>query len=317
MSFAVEQGAQALLAYISPRKALAWESHILSASANADRMVVQYSFYHDDDRAMPMTLNVIGKFYAGDSGARTYRVMRALAGSLTETTARTRLVMPRALFYDSANHFIAQERVEGIRYTDLIHQRNYRRYFRLVGEALAVLHNQSIWLDPPTYLRDHLADLVYPHLRRLAARMPTQRRLIWHILQAMGDQESAWAARFELAPIHRDVQLQKLFYGQGRVWLIDWDLCVKGDPALDIGHFIVHLQTQLGDHSKQATEAFQEGYFENRPLDLLERVPLYAALSYLRLACTRFRQQGIAWEAAVQDLLQRGARCVDEDGTGA
>jgi aminoglycoside phosphotransferase (APT) family kinase protein len=315
MAFAIEPGAQALLAYMSPRKTLLWDSQVLGA-ADDDSLGVQYSFYRDDHRLAPDTVSLIGKFYADDSGARTFRVMQELTQALSQAAPRSPLALPQALLYDPTHRFIAQQRVEGVSYRELAHRRDYRQYFRLAGQALGTLHAQEVWLDPPTRLRDHLSALIQPHPLTLAERLPAHRPLIERLLTTMGAQERSWRAQVEPAPIHRNFQPRQLFYSQGRVWVIDWDHFTNGDPALDVATFVVALQTQLSQRRGPAIESFLEGYFADRPLGLLERVPLYAALAYLRLASACFRQQAPGWLANVQDLLLRSAKCLDEKGFG-
>src|SRR6185295_12539802 len=118
MIFDVEPGARALLAYMNPRRTPLWESRVLGVTAGT-KMVVQYSFYHDDAQLAPEPLRLIGKFYADESGERTYRNMQELtralahsAGSSLQNAGPPMLAIPQALFYDPTNHFIAQQRVD-------------------------------------------------------------------------------------------------------------------------------------------------------------------------------------------------------------
>ena len=122
------------------------------------------------------------------------------------------------------------------------------------------------------------------------------------------------ASQVAISPLHRDFHLRQLFSGQGRVWLIDWDLCAKGDPALDVGNFLAYLKTHLRQHWIPSTDAFLEGYFRDRPSPPLERVPLYEAFTYLRLACKRFRLKGDRWKEKTGDMLRLSEKCLWKEG---
>jgi hypothetical protein len=261
-------------------------------------------------------LRLIGKFYADESGERTYNIMQELTRALSASTPPSPLAIPSTLFYDPIHHFIAQERVDGIPYTDLIGHPEYRSYLRLAGEGLAALHMQHTSLGNLKWLPDHITDLIHPHPVELQEQMPLHRSLVERLLDMMIEQERACKHKIVATPIHRNFQLPQLFYSQERVWLIGWDMFAKGDPALDVGNFVVYLQTQPTNRSDRAIEAFFEGYFTDSPLGLLERVPIYAAFTYLRLACERFRQQDAGWREQVQNLLLRGEECLSGKSIG-
>jgi aminoglycoside phosphotransferase (APT) family kinase protein len=307
MIFDVEPGARALLAYMNPRRTPLWESRVLGVTAGTN-MVVQYSFYHDDAHLAPEPLRLIGKFYADERGERTYRTMQDLTRTIAQSASPSLLAIPQALFYDPANRFIAQQRVDGASYTDLIQRRDYRQYLQMAGQALAILHTQDYPLGQPARLQDHLADLVHP--AELCQQMPEYSARVEALIAAMEARERGWKEQIRPTPIHRDFHPRQLFYGQGRVWLTGWDLFAKGDPALDIGNFIVYLQTHLTHHREQAIHAFIEAYFADRPLLILERVPLYAALTYLRQAYHRLRIKETGWRDQVQDLLLHSEQCL-------
>lgn len=313
MYFDIAAGADALLAFLGGAHPPRWEARVLDQYPGV-RMVAEYVFTGEESHAAGRPASsVIGKFYADETGSRTYGTMRMLEDALALAPARPLLAVPRALFYDPERRFLAQQRVEGTPFPALVQRADYRDYFHHAGRALALLHNQPLPAGRAKLLDDHLGELIHPHPRALCAQLPEHRATVRALLAGMAASERRWRDAVEVAPLHRDFHLRQLFFGQDRVWLIDWDLFAHGDPALDIGNFLVYLRTHLGEQARPAGDAFLDGYFTDRPAALAARVPTYMAFTYLRLACKRFRLQGVGWQNRVGEMLCRAERCLAEE----
>ncbi len=282
-----------------------WTWRILSETALA-RMVVEYSLPAGAPLPAGQPASVlIGKFYADEGGRRTYAVMRRLARALSGTVPAPLLAVPEALFYDPERRLVVQRRADGVPFRELLGRRDYRRYFRLAGTAIADLHTQTVPLGERKGIRDHLRELVHPHPLELGDALPQHRPVIEALLKALGERERSWNGTVEVAPLHRDIHLGQLFYGRGRVWLVDWDLFSKGDPALDVGNFLVYLKTHVGDKARPAIDACLEGYVSNSSPSVLERAPVYEAFTYLRLACKHFRLKREGWRGSMKEMLRK------------
>ncbi len=309
------EGAEALLEFMSsgavpkPR----WTCRVLSKTARA-RMVVEYALYPGSrpQAGRPNSV-LIGKFYADDRGQRAYAVMRRLARALSGTVPAPLLAVPEALFYDPERRLVIQQRVDGIPFRELLGRRDYRKYFRLAGRAIADLHAQRVPLGEHKRIRDHLRELARPHPLELGEKLPQYRPVIEGLLEAIGERERSWNGTVEVAPLHRDVHLGQLFYGRGRVWLVDWDLFSKGDPALDVGNFLVYLKTHVGEKARPAMDACLEGYASNSSPSVLTRVSTYEALTYLRLACKHFRLKREGWRNVVKEMLRQSEQSLTRE----
>jgi aminoglycoside phosphotransferase (APT) family kinase protein len=104
--------------------------------------------------------------------------------------------------------------------------------------------------------------------------------------------------RFASTGIHRDFYPDQVLVEpeSGRLFLLDFDLYCRGDPALDVGNFIGHL-TELSVRQHGKPDAFAE--HENAMVDrygrlagaeIVPRIRGYAALTLARHLhiCTRF-----------------------------
>ncbi|MGH2949349.1 MAG: phosphotransferase family protein, partial [Solirubrobacteraceae bacterium] len=94
----------------------------------------------------------------------------------------------------------------------------------------------------------------------------------------------------EPAPLHRDLHdKQVLVDPHGGVGLLDFDTLATGDPALDVGNLLAHLDLRAlqgrctPDDAGRAAAAFLAGY--EAGADLEERAAVFAAATRVRLAC--------------------------------
>ena len=306
----IERVAEEILEFIGMdgEQDLRWESKILGSFPQT-RTVVQYSFFRRGavSDSQPF-LHLIGKFYADERGRQIRQIMQALHASLPRIGESPLLTIPNPFFYDSDSRVVVQQYVGGVHYNKLLDHHDFPKYFILLGKALASLHTQDVPIGETKSIHDHLQELINPHPMRFCEKLPQYRHLVEELIKKMAEREKQ--EKFEVSPIHRDFHLRQLFYEEGRVWLIDWDLFAKGDPALDVGNFIVYLKTHLTKECKPAIEAFLEGYCSAGPSGVLNRLYLYKALTYLRLACKRFSFKECGWEKKVKDMLVQSERCL-------
>ena len=277
-----------------------------------ERVIVLYTLFRGETER----LRLIGKFYAGGVGRRAYQGMTALQSALSRAESAP-LAAPASLFYDSVLDLIVQSYVTAVSYYDLIGREGAARYFQDAGAALAYLHRLDLRHGAPKRISDHLEELIHPHPLLFADTMPAYRTTVEGLIREMIGIEAGWGDSVQGAPIHRDFHLRQLFHDEKRVWLIDWDLFGRGDPALDVGNFIVYLETHLNTGLETAVAAFLEGYLRRAPSGLLERVPVYKALTYLRLACKRFRLKERDWRAQVAEMLRLSRAALENRGGDA
>jgi aminoglycoside phosphotransferase (APT) family kinase protein len=114
----------------------------------------------------------------------------------------------------------------------------------------------------------------------------------------------------DAAPLHRDLHdKQVLVAADGRIGLIDFDTLAVGDPALDVGNLLAHLDLRAlqGRCTRADAErlagALLEGYGASAALR--RRAGAYAAATCVRLACVyAFRP---AWQHLADPLLKAAA----------
>jgi aminoglycoside phosphotransferase (APT) family kinase protein len=212
------------------------------------------------------------------------------------------LALPRAVSYTAANGLLLQERIAGIPYADLLAGPRGLRYLELAGAALAALHGLPQPPRPAKRLAGHTAELMRPHPALVAARWPEARARIEALTAELERRAAGQARTAPVAWLHRDFHVKQLIARQGRVCVIDWDLAASGDPALDVGNFLLNLEKHLGARADEGRRAFVEGYLRLGEVGAVRRAVLYEAFNCLRRACKAFRAHGRQWR---RDALER------------
>jgi aminoglycoside phosphotransferase (APT) family kinase protein len=285
-----------------------WRSRLLDAP-NAERIVIECVLEGGADTvAAPRAY--VSTCYSDGTGERTFAVMRAVEAGLQGLARPALLATPAALCYDSERRCLIQQRVDGIPLRELLDHEDAARHFAAAGRALAELHGLPLAAAPATKLNDHLRELIRPHPVDLADALPQQRRRILALMAEMEGLEQVWREHVVAAPVHRDFHLRQLFCGEERVWLIDWDLFAWGDPMLDVGNFMMVLETRAAGRSAVLGEAFLHGYFNGRRDYSRNRVPLYMAFNYLRRASKHYRLHLGDWAEDVDRMLTHAERCL-------
>jgi hypothetical protein len=255
---------------------------------------------------------IIAKQFAGDDGAATYAAMKALEAAEAARRTDAPLTVPRALFYAPPLRTLALEPAPGRSYRELARGARFTDDLRLAGEALAGLHALEVPALRRTTVEDHMAELMRPTPDGLAAALPQYAELVADVVAGLreGERRFRAAAPMPHVPIHRDFHLGQLFRDDNRVAIIDWDLVALGDPALDLGNFAVYLRTRVPHAAGRGVEAFFAGYAARGGRAPLERVALYEALTYLRLACKRVRLKPDGYAADAGRMLRLALECL-------
>jgi aminoglycoside phosphotransferase (APT) family kinase protein len=302
-------GADAVLDCLRARglPTLGCRSRVLEASGD-ERLVMECSF--GGAETGPDVPSFVAKCYADDTGARTFEVMRDLAAALPALPQAPTLALPEALCYDAQRRCLVQQRVPGLPLREMVNDPAAAVWFARAGRALAELHRLPLPAVPPRYLRNHFGDLVRPYPTELARALPRHGNRILALVAEMEGLEWYWLEEIVPAPVHRDFHMRQAFCHQDRVWVIDWDLFCRADPMLDLGNFLMVLETRAAQRQEVLAEAFLGGYFGGRSQAGRRRIPLYMALNFLRRACKHYRLRAAGWQEDVERMLARAEQCL-------
>src|SRR5439155_24663859 len=172
-----------------------------------------------------------------------------------------------------------------------------------IGRALAALHTTCVRVDampsPVELLRDTRLRLAHPGTMFPEAAEALRAILGWPEHQALPGPVAP-------ALVHGDLGPAQLLWQAGRIVVLDFDKCGRGDPALDLGNLLTQLRRltlrkpgKLPDFSS-LRQGILEAYQRRTPPDqgLTQRVAWYEQLTLLRkihfLAFASDRRDGAA-----------------------
>jgi aminoglycoside phosphotransferase (APT) family kinase protein len=227
---------------------------------------------------------LLGKLRAKGPDRHTPRVHAALRASGLDGSECVGVPAPRGRIDDL--HLWLQDAVPGEPLAAFLVPGGDPAPVARTGAALARLHSAPLASDRRWTLTDE-ADVLDAALRRAADRMPDAAGTLAAIAR------NARARLAALAPvpacgIHRDFYFDQILVDGARIWLVDLDLYACGDPAIDIGNFLAHLD-ELGLRlhgdpcalSPQA-EAFLTGYASVARLPQTTRIEILRTVSLAR-----------------------------------
>ncbi len=174
------------------------------------------------------------------------------------------------------------------------------------GSALAVLHESS------SFSRDWVFDY----------DLIAQSRALQHVLPDIGRQVADLAqrahdllarGRYVPAPIHGDFYAKQVIASGERVSILDLDRAAFGDPAMDLGLFVAHLERDVlrgslsAERAADLSAALLAGYADaRRDLDA-NRVRVQTVRGLLSLTLDPFRHREPNWEERTRGIVQRAA----------
>ena len=182
-------------------------------------------------------LQWVGKFYEDDGAARRVAaVLRELAAS--DCGARGEMEVPRVLGYDAPRRLLLLTYEAGESVVSAIaHQRG--PVVPVIGRALAALHGTPVSLEAITCPADVLNDL-RPRVTELCARFPGEADVLRDTLFRL--EHAAPSAPAAPSFLHGDFGTANLLWRPGRLVVLDFDRCTRGDPALDLGYLLTQLR---------------------------------------------------------------------------
>jgi aminoglycoside phosphotransferase (APT) family kinase protein len=283
------------------------------------RCTVRYTLVRRADPAgSPPVFAAVGKLYRRRRRAeRMYRRMEALSGRTFAGMGGP--CIPAPLLLVPELRLVLQECVQADDVRHALAAGEGERPLALAARWLAGLHSASPVPDLKVMSLDHELDKVDGWCGRLAPELsPSDTPVLDRTREAL-HRLAGGISSYAPAMIHKDIYYAHVLWNGQRVWVVDFDQLQTGDPALDIGHFLAHLENlayrTTGRADAYATEgkvfltSYPAGAAETR-----ERLPFYKAYTFLKLAATEVMRRQGEWGQLAAVLTQLAWREVGGGG---
>jgi aminoglycoside phosphotransferase (APT) family kinase protein len=185
----------------------------------------------------------LGKLQAKRCDHRTPAVHDGLRAAGLDGTGRTGAGVPRTAGVIAPLGLWLQEVVPGTCLGDLMAPDADPAPFVRTGAALADMHRLGA-TDAPRWTMADEGAVLERALRRAADARPDLAAAVREVGRHAAESLSAIGDAAACA-IHRDFYFDQVIVDDARIWIVDLDLHACGDPAIDVGNFMAHLD-ELG-----------------------------------------------------------------------
>jgi hypothetical protein len=250
---------------------------------------------------------VFAKPHTGVDGERVFHVATQTAEWLAQHAEGVTAVRPFA--YAAEHKVLLYPGLSGTPLIETLRRRGrgLAGWLERAGTALRALHLLPPSVAGPLPTHDFAAEV--RQTTRATAHIPVLLPSAGAAICALLDRARELHDRLPQEPptfTHGDFKSEHVWSGPGGLTLLDFDSCHCGDPALDIGKFLAHLQLWhlLNDQAGlgPAQERFLAGYAAGIP-ERLARARLYEAVELVKITGRRVPLFDPEWVSRTERLI--------------
>ncbi|TFH91614.1 phosphotransferase [Vibrio ouci] len=266
---------------------LTHEDHLMSIDVvrhkPTKRALIEYTFSRDDGEQQ----SILGKVKIKHFDKHAWQINCALHQANFNQDSCDEIMVPTPLGKSREHHIWFQNKVAGQVSLEKFCHSDGIDVAERAAQALYKLHSSGIKIER-THTINHEIDLLERYLTQAGSSLPSRRTDIGNILEYCQLTASNLPTPASLMVIHRDFYHDQLLIDNNRLYLLDLDLCCNGDPALDIGNFIAHIEEQClrcfnkRDYAQKQIDRFIEHYQQLAGDDLRQCIETYTLLSWAR-----------------------------------
>lgn len=206
------------------------------------RCVIEYDVRVARPAREPEQATLIGKVRARRFGKSGYRRLKALWEAGFQLDSPDGISVPEPIGTVGKLQMWLQRKVPGQPATELLATDRAAALGRRIAEAAHKLHQSTMDIEATHSMEKELR-ILHERLPHVYHAEPSLRKRITELMRACGELGSTIRTD-SLRPIHRDFYADQIIVDHDRLYLLDFDLCCHGDPAVDIGNFLGHITEQ-------------------------------------------------------------------------
>ena len=250
------------------------------------RMVVEYEFSGDAKDSAKTSFAVIGKARYKGLDMATWRLNQKLYTQGFNPASADGIQVPAPLGLIKDHHMWLQDKIDGRNPFALMTKTEGCASAERIAQAIHKLHSSDISVARSHSLEDELGILQHSVHKVIKARPEWQQGL--EAILASARRLAGSIPAVQAKGIHRDFYHDQILIDKDNIYLLDLDLFAMGDPALDIGNFVAHIQEQclreFGDplYAAKNTQHLVDAYCELSGSDIRASIEIYVLLTMVR-----------------------------------
>ena len=202
------------------------------------RCLIEY----DVELPSSAVVTLVGKARARGADHHTFELLRELRRRGFDDHSADGISVPEPITVVPELGLWLQRKVAGVSATESLAGSYGVAMARRLAEAAHKLHAAGVPTDRDHTMADELR-ILHERLDALAAQWPDLGNRLGRLLAAC-DRLAATIPPPQSCGIHRDFYPDQVLVAGERLYLLDFDLYSRGDPALDIGNCIGHITEQ-------------------------------------------------------------------------
>lgn len=200
------------------------------------RCLIEYQLINDYGQI----INLIGKVRAKGTDFHSYELQKSLWESGFGEDSVDGISVPEPVGIIPEWQMWLQRKVEGVTFTQCLTQNNGVFLSQRIAEAAHKLHTTNISPRRSHTMNDELR-ILHERIPLVIQKYPQWQERLEKILEEC-DYLGNNTPEQNVCGIHRDFYPDQVIVNNERLYLIDLDLYCQGDPALDMGNFLGHIQ---------------------------------------------------------------------------
>lgn len=246
------------------------------------RCLIEYELIND----FGQKIRLIGKVRAKGTDFHSYELQRSLWEIGFGDDSVDGISVPEPVGIIPEWQMWLQRKVEGVTATQLLTPNDGVVLGRKIAEAAHKLHTSNISPRRSHTMDDELR-ILHERIPLVIQKYPQWQERLEKVL-AECDYLGNNTPEPKMCGIHRDFYPDQLIINNERLYLIDLDLYCQGNPALDIGNFIAHIQEYslrvFGDSGKlrDLEKSLIERFIQLTSDELRVAIEVYTILTLVR-----------------------------------
>lgn len=200
------------------------------------RCLIEYELIHDGREV----IKLIGKVRAKGTDFHSYELQKSLWEEGFADDSADGISVPEPVGIIPQWQMWLQRKVPGKIATQLLSATDRLVQAKLISEATHKLHQANIIPRRYHTMADELR-ILHERISLVIQQYPKWQERLERILAASNDLGQN-TPEPKTCGIHRDFYADQVIINNSRLYLLDLDLYCQGNPALDIGNFIAHIQ---------------------------------------------------------------------------
>ncbi|MBD2296773.1 phosphotransferase [Anabaena sphaerica FACHB-251] len=200
------------------------------------RCLIEYELIND----FGQKITLIGKVRAKGTDFHSYELQKSLWETGFGDDSFDGISVPEPMSIIPEWQMWLQRKVEGVTFTQLLTPNNNVLLAEKIAEVAHKLHKTNISPCRSHTMNDELR-ILHERIPLVMQKYPQWQERLERILEEcnyLGNN----TPETNVCGIHRDFYPDQVIVNNQRLYLIDLDLYCQGNPALDIGNFIAHIQ---------------------------------------------------------------------------